>query len=201
MSAATSRKEPLPAEEAARAYCYALISRFFFGPPDRALVEQLLTIGENSDDTPLALAWRRLLQAARAADLDAVRQEYDGLFVGVGQAPVTLYTGHYAAPQAPDRHLVALREELVALNLGRGAQTGETEDHLSGVCDVMRWLIESGKSEAQQRRFFQAFLEPAAGPWCEAIAGSPHADFYRTVTLFTKAFFNIESEAFQLMEE
>ena len=40
---------------------------------------------------PLAAAWNRLLDASRAMDADAARQEYDDLFVGVGKCEVNLH--------------------------------------------------------------------------------------------------------------
>ena len=57
-------------------------------------------------------AWRELQEACRSAYPAVVRQEYDSLFVGVGKAPVTPYLSAYAEPHAPDRYLLALREQL-----------------------------------------------------------------------------------------
>jgi TorA maturation chaperone TorD len=201
MNAVAAGPLELSTEDRARAYCYALVSRLFFGPPDRAFVDQMTATAAEDGETPLIQAWRDLAEACRSAQLDAVRQEYDDLFISVGKAPVTLYTAHYAAPQGPDRHLVTLREQLSAWGLARGEQVGETEDHVSGVCDVMRWLIETQHSEAEQRRFFFAFIDPAGSPLCAAATCAPDADFYKRVAHFAQTFFELEREAFNLIEE
>jgi TorA maturation chaperone TorD len=197
MSATSPRHAELAAEDAARARCYALIGALFFGPLQRDLGNDIAQGPAPDGDAPLARAWRALQDACRSANYDAARQEYDDLFIGVGQAPVTLYTAHYIAPHGPDRHLVRLREQLAAWGLARGALVGETEDHLSGVCDVMRWLIESGRTADIQRHFFMEFVDPAREPLCNAI--TKVADFYRAPAAFAGAFLRVEREAFDLM--
>ncbi len=137
-----------------------------------------------------------LRQALEHADFDAVRAEYEDLFIGVGKSPVTLYTSHYAVSHAPDRHLLALRQYLEASGLRRSEQAVETEDHISALCDVMRWLIESGADGGEQQRFFEVFLSPAVRGLRDAIATAETASFYRTVANFACAFFEVEEQAF-----
>ncbi|HEV7803635.1 MAG TPA: molecular chaperone TorD family protein, partial [Burkholderiales bacterium] len=150
-------KPELPEEDGARADCYALISRLFYAPSDVEFLKRLAGVPlfaedasglqlQGDDEVPqtgaYASALRDLQSACRAIDAQALRQEYDDLFVGAGKALVTPYTSGYAVPQAPDRHLLALRDHLVAWGLARRDAVFEIEDHVSAVCDVMRWLIE-----------------------------------------------------------
>lgn len=189
----------LSPEDAARANGYALMGRLLYGAPDEALRAYMLSLPASEDAVPLALAWRTLQQACRDADLDATRLAYDDLFVGVGKAPVTLYTAAYAAPHAPDRHLLALRGELGRMGLGRRQEAGETEDHIAAVCDVMRWLIVNGRGPDAERRFFYGYVAPAADALCAAIEGHPQSSpFYRAVAGWGRAFYEVERTAFEL---
>jgi TorA maturation chaperone TorD len=201
-----SSDESAQAEDRARAECYALISRLFYAPPDRELLEHLT---KQPQGTPpqepqteasgsYAAAFDALQRASRSADTDAIRQEYDDLFVGAGKALITPYTSAYTVPNAPDRHLVTLRGQLTAWGLGRRESVFETEDHVSAVCDVMRWLIERHHPLHEQRAFFAGFVYTGVGAFCRSVESSASASYYRAVARLAHAFLEIENEAFAL---
>ena len=199
-----SDSHPLGAEDQARAQWYALISRLFHAVPDEALLRGLAAAPDGSEeggDGPFLDAWRGLQAACIDADPESVRAEFDDLFVGVGKAPVTPYTSAYAAVHAPDRHLLALRTRLGEWGLGRRESVFETEDHISAVCDAMRWLIEEGRPLRDQRDFFMAYVDPALPAFCSAIKASVLADFYRSAGSLAQAFHGIEREAFEMHTE
>jgi TorA maturation chaperone TorD len=195
-------------EDQARADAYALLSRLFYAAPDAALLTQLR--GPEKKEGPLELALvdlpatgypkalGALQEAAREYDAEALRIEYDELFVGAGRAVVTPYTSGYAVPNAPDRYLVALREQLAAWGLVRRDAVYEVEDHVSAVCDVMRWLIEHDRPVEVQMRFFDEFVFRGVETFCDAIEASAATTFYRAVAGFARSFLSIESEAFAL---
>ena len=96
-----SESSPGPAladEDAARAHCYALISRLFYAAPDADLLRALAggladgdaaqTDSAQAADEPggYAAAFAALQYASRSADLAGLRQEYDDTFVGAGKA-------------------------------------------------------------------------------------------------------------------
>jgi len=198
-ASATDTPEP---EELARANLYGLVSRFFFGPADPNLLAEVANApfaeeGEGGGDGLIA-AWRGLREACRSAYPVLVRQEYEGLFIGVGKALVTPYLSAHAEPSSPDRYLVRLRERLAALGLARRALVYEAEDHISGACDVMRWLIEGGRPLAGQREFFESFVYPGAPIFFGAVQKAPSAAFYQHVAKFSQAFFQIETAAFDM---
>ena len=193
----------LEPEEQARADLYGLIGRLFYGPPDARLLEDVSSspaaeVTEDARDIPLPDAWGRLREACRSSDPAIVRQEYDGLFVGVGKAPVTPYLSAHAEPHAPDRHLLRLRQRLAGWGLARRESAGEVEDHISGVCDVMRWLIEQRRPLADQRAFFRDFVYGGATAFCVAAQKSPSGAFYREVARFTLQFLEVEKVAFEM---
>ncbi|MBI2310982.1 MAG: molecular chaperone TorD family protein [Betaproteobacteria bacterium] len=199
---AVTKAEAIAPEDRARADMYALIASLFYGAPDanllRAIVQAPSAEGE-AEDASLAQAWRELQRAAAVADPDAVRDEYERLFVAVGKAPVTLYMSHYLRNVDGSQALVAIRDELARLGFSRRAGAGEPEDHISALCDVMRMLIAGAESGlGAQQDFFARFVRPAYQLLMADIAGAQGADFYRIVGRLAQAFFDVETQSFEI---
>lgn len=193
----------LDPEELARANLYGLISRLFYGPADPNLLAEISRSDPEKgqeNEGGLAASWRNLQEACRNAYPAIVRQEHDSLFVGVGRAAVTPYLSGYAEPSGPDRYLVKLREQLAAWQLARRESAFELEDHISGVGDVMRCLIEGRHTLAEQRQFFETFVIPGAIPFCAAVQNSPAANFYKPVARFALSFLEVERAAFDMTD-
>jgi TorA maturation chaperone TorD len=191
----------LPPEELARANFYALLARLFYAPPDAQLLQTLgATMDIDAEDGGIAEAWQGLARAAADADPEEVRDEYDTVFVGTGKSPVTLYATAYSIRYASEAPLAELREALARLGLARREGAAEYEDHIAALCDTMRHLIAVQKRDlAEQRRFFQRWIEPAAESLCNAIEAEPRTAFYKPVARFAKAFFDIERNAFEML--
>jgi TorA maturation chaperone TorD len=96
---------------------------------------------------------------------------------------------------------VALRNRLDEWGLGRRDGIFETEDHISAVCDGMRWLIEHGRALAEQREYFNDYVDAAMGAFCAAIKQAPSAHFYRSAGALTLAFHAVEKDAFDMHTE
>lgn len=195
-------QKPLSEEDAGRAHLYALIGRLFYGAPDSILLAQMCRAEAEptGNNAPLDRAWRSLRDACGSAHPEGVEREHDNLFVGVGRSEVTPYTCHYVMGNSPDRHLVQLRGRLEQLGLARRNAAFEVEDHVSGICDVMRILIEDGHSLSEQRLFFKEFVYPGVTPFCEAVAVATSAAFYRCVAEFARSFLEVERQAFEMHE-
>ena len=191
----------LPPEEQARANLYGLLARLFYSAPDAGLLGMIGAAGElDAEDERLAAAWRELRQAAGAADPARVVEEYETAFIGTGKAPVTLYAGAYSVRFTNEVPLAVLRGELASLGLARRADAAEPEDHIAALCDTMRHLIvEQARELGEQRRFFERWIAPVAGPLCAAIEKNEATDFYRRVARFAKAFFALEHSAFEML--
>lgn len=193
-------------EEIARAEVYGLLAQLYQAPPAPELLANLRVA---ATEAPVAGAFleepfRQLVGAARACSDDAVADEFEALFGGVGKPEVWAYGSHYLSGFLNDKPLVRLRSDLAALGLGRDESRAETEDHIAYLCEVMRYLI-AGDDVAvanltQQQRFFAAHLQPWVERLCETIAAQPRAEFYRAVALFTHAFMNVEAQGFDLVE-
>ena len=191
----------IPPEEAARANFYGLLARLFYAPPDAALLQSIATAAEfEAEDRSLALAWRDLALAAAAADPEAVRDEYDTVFVGTGKAPVTLYTCAYTLRFSNDVPLVVLRGDLAALGLARRQDAGEPEDHIAALCDTMRHLVAEQQSDlAGQKRFFDRWIGPIIEPLCDAINNNESTVFYKRVARLAKSFLLVEQSSFEML--
>ena len=190
---------PLDPEDLARANLYGVISRLYYAPADSNLLAEISRGEEGGEDAGgLVGAWRGVQEACRSAFPAVLRQEYDSLFIGVGKSEVSPYLSGYAEPLGPDRYLVRLRGQLAGWGLGRRGGVFEVEDHISGISDVMRWLIENGQEVSEQRKFFDAFAYPGVLPFCVALQNAPSANFYKRVAALTWSFFEIERTAFEM---
>lgn len=192
--------QPLAPEDQARADLYALLAQLFYAPPEPGLLDSLARVSVGDADkgpSALASAWRELARSAAEAEPDAVREEYESLFVGTGRAEVTLYTGAYTLRSAPDNPLVSIRDFLDAKGLARKPSVHEPEDHVAALCEAMRHLILRADDAAQQE-LFESFLWPAADALCDAVCGSQRARFYAAAARLANSFFKLEHTAFDM---
>jgi TorA maturation chaperone TorD len=194
----------LAEEDRARADLYALLARLFYAGPDRALLDTLARHEDmfGAGDSPLGRAWRALARAARDADPEALRLEYDTLFVGVGKAEVTPYCSYYLTAAGRERVVVALRDELRELGLARTGGSHEPEDHVAALCEVMRHLVVRGADDqaiGSQKRFFMRYISSAYIPLTDALLNTAAPSFYKGVAGVARAFFDIESQSFEMV--
>jgi TorA maturation chaperone TorD len=191
----------LAPEEQARANFYALLSRLFYAPADAALLDALASSEDlQAEDETLAKGWRELRDAAATADPEAVREEYEKVFVGTGRSLITPYTSAYSIRHTNEAPLAILRGDLAELGLARRNEAGEPEDHIAALCDAMRHLVAEQQSElTEQKRFFQRWIQPSAEPLCSAIEKSDQTAFYKSVGRLAKAFFSLEQSAFEML--
>lgn len=191
----------LAPEDQARANLYGLLSRLFYAAPDAALLQAIAASGEMQavSESPLAMAWKRLIEASARADADAVREEFERVFGGTGKAEVTLYTGAYTVRSTFDSPLAELRGEIAARGLARREEANLPEDHLAALCDAMRHLIAEQHADLdQQQRFFERWIRPAANPLCDAINSTPNTVFYKYVGALARTLFDLEHTAFEM---
>lgn len=198
----------IPLEDEARVRFYSLIAHLFVNSPPAALLAALA----EADPLPtlqlgnqLEQAWENLTAAAGLIPSELIQQEFDELFVGVGNPRINPHASLYLSGFLMEKPLAALRNDMAQLGLKRQSGRLETEDHLSGLCEAMRLLIsgEQGvarQTEAQQRVFFERHLASWCGRCMEDIRQVEEANFYRCVADFTQAFVEMEQTAFSMSE-
>jgi len=192
---------PIAEEERARAGYYALLGRLFYSGPDAALLASIAGAGEIGAEgqTELAQAWRALAAAAGAADAEAAALEYDEVFVGTGKAEVTPYATYYLTETGREKLLVRLKSDLRAMGLAKAGGAREPEDHVAGLFEAMRHLISEGSGDAAlQKIFFERYIAPLYQRFCNAVAVSKKARFYKHVSRFALAFFVVETEVLKM---
>lgn len=193
-------------DELARAELYGLLARLYWRAPDAGLLEQfsVAVTAARERGAFLEAPWHDLVAAMRATTVSAAQDEYDALFQGVGRPEVFLFGSYYLTGFTNEKPLIALRDDLAALGLARDEALGETEDHVACLFETMRYLIAGDDLAVcnleQQRRFFRAHLQAWIERMCDAIEAHPRATLYRAVAAFTRAFMQVEIQAFDLME-
>ena len=192
------------AENEARAALYAVLAHLFISSPSTELLRHIVDSRKLlADDTsPLVQEWNKLRAAAAAAQVDAVRGEFDEVFVGTGRPPVSLYASSYMSGRQRGQLLAELRDDLGRIGYARAEGSEEYEDHLSALCDVMRGLVIDETATAdgfeKQKVFFRDYLAPWYGRAADAICKCERTDFYRIVAGFANAFLTNETEYFEL---
>ena len=198
-------------EETARAELYGLISELFYAAPRAELLAQLRVAATEAPSAGgfLEEPWRQLVGAAREMDDASIQKEHDALFGGVGKPEVYAYASHFLAGFLNEKPLAPLRTDLAALGLGRDDATmSETEDHVSYVFEVMRFLVageltqdDSGvpvNTLLAQQSFFQEHIASWVFDFLSTLESHRHAEFYAAVAQFARAFLEVEQQAFDI---
>jgi len=199
--------EGLP-EDLARADLYGLIARLFHQPPDQELLNQIaasIPDGEESqeEDAPLAKVWHSVVEVAKNNPAKAWHDEFDLNFISVGRPNIILNGSFYMAGHLNEKPLVEIRRSLETFGLESAEEVTETEDHISALCEVMRYLIAGDDVEisnlTNQRVFFNSHIRPWYDELCDAIEDIPEMHLYHPVAALTREFLAIEGQSFDMI--
>lgn len=192
-------------EETARAELYGLLAALYYAPPPAELLAQLRVAPTEAPAAGgfLEEPWRQVVAAARELSDANIQSEFNSLFGGVGKPEVMLFGSHYLSGFLNDKPLARLRTDLAALGLERDESMPETEDHITYLLEVMRYLI-AGDDVAvanltRQREFFAQHLQPWALSLCDTLEQHPRAVFYRALAGLTRAFVSVEMQGFDML--
>lgn len=195
-------ESPDHGEETARADLYGLLATLFYAPATQGLLDTIAATQAPGEGV-LEHAWDALVAVCKLAQAEAVREEYEHLFIGVGKPEVMLYGSYYLSGFMMEKPLAALRTELARLGLERAETVTESEDHIASLCEVMRYLIASDEmvhaNIAVQKAFFATHMQPWVADLCAAVQVHPHAQFYAAVAHLAAVFFEVEMQAFDMV--
>jgi TorA maturation chaperone TorD len=195
-------------EDLARADLYGLIARLFHEAPDQELLDQIVSsIPEGqeaqSEDAPLARVWQNLVEMAKANPAKAWQDEFDQNFISVGRPIIILNGSFYMAGYLNERPLVEIRRALDAFGLESAEEISETEDHISALCEVMRYLIAGDDVEisnlTNQRVFFNDHIRPWHDDLFDAIDAVSEMRLYHSVASLAREFLAIEGQGFDMI--
>ena len=168
--------------------------------PDAAMLSRFasLNVPDAGDDVSRALA--ALKSAAGVADAEAVGDDYQELFIGLGRGKVVPYGSWHIAGALMDRPLARLRADLRGLGFARREGVKEPEDHAGALCETLAFLAddESATSFARQKKFFDAHIAPWLGGFFGEVSAEAGTDFYREFGTFGSAFAAFESRYFAM---
>ncbi|MDP3620673.1 MAG: molecular chaperone TorD family protein [Polynucleobacter sp.] len=194
-------------EDLARADLYGLLASLYFEPPDQTLLDMIVaSVPEGSpppDEAPLSHVWQGLVDAAKESKAADWKAEYSSEFMGVGRPNVFLNSSFYLAGHLNEKPLVEVRRALAEFGLESSEEVTETEDHVSALFEVMRYLIAGDDVEisnlTNQRVFFNDHIRPWYDDLCDAIENNPAMHLYYPVAALTREFLAIEGQAFDMM--
>ena len=193
-------------EETARAELYGLIAELFYAPARPDMLAQLRVAPTEAPTAGgfLEEPWRQLVGVTREMDDVSIQREHDALFGGVGKPEVYVYASHFLTGFLNEKPLAQLRTDLAALGLTRDASTmSETEDHVSYVFEVMRFLVAGDdvavSNLTQQAKFFGNHVQTWLPAFCDALQANPRARFYGALAELTRAFVSVESQGFDML--
>ena len=199
--------EGLP-EDLARADLYGLIARLFHQAPDQELLNQIaasIPDGEEiqAEDAPLAKVWHSVVEVAKNNPAKAWHEEFDLNVISVGRPNIILNGSFSMAGHLNEKPLVEIRRSLQTFGLESAEEVTETEDHISALCEVMRYLIAGDDVEisnlTNQRVFFNSHIRPWYDELCDAIEDIPEMHLYHPVTALTREFLAIEGQSFDMI--
>jgi TorA maturation chaperone TorD len=186
--------------ERLRANVYAILARFLSASPDAACLAE--AAGWKGDDTPFGRAITGLAEACSDADPDALGDEYEALFIGVGRGELLPYASYYLTGFLHEKPLARLRQTLRSIGAERDPSVSEPEDHIAALMDVMVGLILgtfAGASGLEaQKAFFRDHIESWAPYFFKDLEKAKTAGLYRHVGTVGREFLEIEKAAFAM---
>jgi len=181
-------------QQTIRADIYLLLSTLFRQQPTNELIAFLSELETEQSESAMQQAWNELKQAAIESQPEALSDEYQELFIGIGRGEVVPFASWHLTGSLMEKPLASIRHDLALLGLEREEQVKEPEDHFSALCEVMSVL--TGEEEELQQVFFNKHL----GTWFESLTkqvkNAENANFYRAVAELAQAFMTLEQVRF-----
>lgn len=183
--------------QAVRAAIYELLASLLAREPDAPVLDRLRQIGDvDTSEGRVAMGWELMKQAAQKTDVDALREEYFALLIGVGRGELVPFGSWYLTGFLMEKPLAVLRADLQRLGIERQSGVAESEDHIAALCDAMSLIIRNPDeiSLGVQQAFFNDHLAPWMGQFFNDMQNANTAHFYRSVGFFGESFFEFEQQ-------
>ena len=182
-------------EQQYRAGAYSLLAALLRDTPQQPLLDKVAQLSPEGDAPAdeLATAMADLAAAAKQAEPERLEREYHHLFIGVGGGELTPYGSWYLTGFLMEQPLSDLRDDLARLGFERSAETSESEDHVSALCEVFSGMIVDDFSHGKQQRFYETHMQPWLERFFADLEKASNAEFYKDVARFGAAFLKLES--------
>ncbi|MGI9405525.1 MAG: TorD/DmsD family molecular chaperone [Hyphomicrobiaceae bacterium] len=188
-------------EDLLRAQLYRLISNYMAAAPDA----ETLAAGAqlSGDETPLGKAVGTFAHLCSRSDADAVAQEYNDLFIGIGRGELLPFASYYLTGFLNEKPLAKLRNDMDALGIERDPAASEPEDHIASIFEMMAGVIdgrfgEPASLEAQQK-FYDTHIKSWASYFFRDLENAKSSVLYSGLGSIGRVFLEIEDTAFSMV--
>jgi len=190
----------LNSEDQMRADLYGLLGSILFLPPSSETLNTVKNL--SGDESEIGKAFNTLAKMAQKSTLQDVKDEFDGLFIGMGRGELLPYGSYYLTGFLNEKPLAKLRNSMSDLGIERQEAVKEPEDHIGRLFEMMSGLIVGLYGEpavlATQKQFFANHIEPWASHFFADLESAKLSRFYQPVGTIGRLFVGVEISAFSM---
>ena len=186
-------------EQTLRTEIYLVLSALFRSAPSEEMIEFLTSLEVEPSESAMQKAWIALQQAAKDSNREALEDEYQDLFIGIGRGEVMPFGSWHMTGAMMEKPLAEIRHDLELLGFERDENVKEPEDHIAALCEVMSML--TGEEEDLQQAVFNKHIAPWFNSFTQQLENAESANFYQPVAQLCEAFLTLEQVRFSVNTE
>ncbi len=183
-------------EQTLRREIYLVLSALFRSAPSEEMIEFLTSLEVEPSESAMQKAWIALQQAAKDSNREALEDEYQDLFIGIGRGEVMPFGSWHMTGAMMEKPLAEIRHDLELLGFERDENVKEPEDHIAALCEVMSML--TGEEEDLQQAVFNKHIAPWFSSFTQQLENAESASFYKPAAQLCEAFLTLEQVRFSV---
>ncbi|CAH1581270.1 TorD/DmsD family molecular chaperone [Vibrio owensii] len=183
-------------EQTLRTEIYLVLSALFRSAPSEEMIEFLTSLEVEPSESAMQKAWIALQQAAKDSNREALEDEYQDLFIGIGRGEVMPFGSWHMTGAMMEKPLAEIRNDLELLGFERDENVKEPEDHIAALCEVMSML--TGEEEDLQQAVFNKHIAPWFNSFSQQLENAQSANFYKPAAQLCEAFLTLEQVRFSV---
>lgn len=183
-------------EQTLRTEIYLVLSALFRSAPSEEMIEFLTSLEVEPSESAMQKAWIALQQAAKDSNREALEDEYQELFIGIGRGEVMPFGSWHMTGAMMEKPLAEIRHDLELLGFERDENVKEPEDHIAALCEVMSML--TGEEEDLQQAVFNKHIAPWFNSFTQQLENAESAYFYKPAAQLCEAFLTLEQVRFSV---
>ncbi|MDK9756598.1 molecular chaperone [Vibrio sp. D173a] len=183
-------------EQTLRTEIYLVLAALFRSAPSEEMIEFLTSLEVEPSESAMQKAWIALQQAAKDSNREALEDEYQDLFIGIGRGEVMPFGSWHMTGAMMEKPLAEIRHDLELLGFERDENVKEPEDHIAALCEVMSML--TGEEEDLQQAVFNKHIAPWFNSFTQQLENAESANFYKPAAQLCEAFLTLEQVRFSV---
>ncbi|MFZ8767738.1 molecular chaperone TorD family protein [Vibrio harveyi] len=183
-------------EQTLRTEIYLVLSALFRSALSEEMIEFLTSLEVEPSESAMQKAWIALQQAAKDSNREALEDEYQDLFIGIGRGEVMPFGSWHMTGAMMEKPLAEIRHDLELLGFERDENVKEPEDHIAALCEVMSML--TGEEEDLQQAVFNKHIAPWFNSFTQQLENAESANFYKPAAQLCEAFLTLEQVRFSV---